>query len=304
MAVDGWRRHAPWAWCRRGGRRRVGVIRDKGRGGQFHADLKRRHRERCDANHVKFHLKFEGEQTSSDDRLAGDFEAKVETVQDTNTGYGYTSGTVVIREEGRRNRIKFRGKVVGVVEPDGGAEGFIIGRTTGRKSLRLLANFNANQNPYTLAISGEFGKDSQKQDPYGPHEDQDPAVLTDACDKRSRPPLSREQPAPRGPSGGRAGEHRHVAVLRHRDAVLEALGVQARAQVRAGLEAVVDRVEVDGDDRRARGAARERDDVVGGHHDRVAAREAGAARVDDDDVGPLHVERRAHLVEQTVSPAM
>jgi hypothetical protein len=151
--------------------------------GEFHAKLKSRHRERCDANHVKFRLRFEGEQTSTDDRLTGDFEAKVDTVQDTNTGYGYTSGTVVIREEGRRNRTKFRGKVVGVVEPDGGAEGFITGRTTGRKSLRLLANFNADQNPYTLAISGEFGKDSQEQDPYGPHEDQDPAVLTNACDK-------------------------------------------------------------------------------------------------------------------------
>jgi len=151
--------------------------------GEFQADLKRQHQRRCDANHVKLRLRFKGDQTSSDDRLAGDFEANVETVQDTNTGYGYTSGTVVIRRSGGR-RVKFRGEVVGVVEPDGGAEGFLTGRTTGDKPVRLLANFNANQNPYTLAISGEFGKDTQTQDPYGPHEDQDPAVVTDACDKR------------------------------------------------------------------------------------------------------------------------
>jgi len=151
--------------------------------GEFQAELKRQHQRRCDANHVKLRLRFKGDQTSDDDQLAGKFEANVETVQDTNTGYGYASGTVVIREEGRRNRTKFRGEFVAVVEPDGGAEGFLTGRTTGRGSMRLLANFNVDQDPETLAITGEFGKDSQEQDPYGPHEDQDPAVLTDACDK-------------------------------------------------------------------------------------------------------------------------
>ena len=152
--------------------------------GEFQAKLKDRHQRRCDANHVKLRLRFKGEQTSDDDRLEGKFEANVETVQDTNTGYGYTSGSVVIREEGRRGRTTFRGQVVGVVEPDGGAEGFLTGRTTGRgESVRLLANFNVDQNPDTLAITGEFGKDSQTQKPYAPDEDEDPAVLTDACDR-------------------------------------------------------------------------------------------------------------------------
>ena len=31
------------------------------------------------------------------------------------------------------------------------------------------------------AITGEFGKDSQTDKPYAPHEDQDPAILTNAC---------------------------------------------------------------------------------------------------------------------------
>jgi len=38
------------------------------------------------------------------------------------------------------------------------------------------------------------------------------------------------------------------------------------------------------------------DDVVGRHHDRVALQEARAARVDDNHVGPVLVERRADLV--------
>jgi hypothetical protein len=149
--------------------------------GRFEATLERQQQQRCDANHVKFRLRFEGDQTSSDDRLTGDFVAIVETVQSRDTGYGYTSGTVVIRRPGS-GRVKFRGEVVGVVEPDGGAEGFLTGQTSGRDAVRLLANFNADQDPDTLAITGEFGKDTQTQDPYKPTEDEDPAVLTDACD--------------------------------------------------------------------------------------------------------------------------
>jgi hypothetical protein len=78
-------------------------------------------------------------------------------------------------------RPKFRGEFVGVVEPDGGAEGFLSGRTVGHRSVRLLANFNADQDQNTGVLTGEFGKDSQVQQPYAPTEDQDPAVLTNAC---------------------------------------------------------------------------------------------------------------------------
>ena len=150
--------------------------------GDFHANVVGTPKQRqCDANHLKTRIRFEGDQTSTDRRLEGRLEANVTTVVSTESGYGYTSGTVVIRRS-RGHQIKFRGKVEGVIEPDGGAEGFITGLTVGgRRSTHLLANFNVNQDVYTGAITGEFGKDSQVDDPYAPHEDQDPAVLTNAC---------------------------------------------------------------------------------------------------------------------------
>src|SRR5215203_3388738 len=85
-------------------------------------------------------------------------------------------------------------------------------------------------------------------------------------------------------------------VLRHGDAALQAAVVQAPVQVRARLEAVVDRLEVHGDHVRARRAGDDRGDVLGGHRDRVALGKAGAARVDDHDVGRVRVERRGDLV--------
>jgi hypothetical protein len=149
--------------------------------GDFEADLVRQHERPCDANHVRLWLRFEGFQTSNDARLEGDFEANVQSVINTDNGYGYASGSVVIRRPGR-HRVKFRGELEAVVEPDGGAEGFLTGRTSGRRSVRLLANFNVDQDADTQAITGEFGKDSQMQKPYAPTEDEDPAVVTDACD--------------------------------------------------------------------------------------------------------------------------
>ena len=41
--------------------------------------------------------------------------------------------------------------------------------------MRVLANFNVQQNPQTRDITGELGKDSQTG------QLQDPAVLTNAC---------------------------------------------------------------------------------------------------------------------------
>ena len=74
---------------------------------------------------------------------------------------------------------------MGVLEPDGGVEGFVTGRTCGHRSVHLFANFNVDQNS-DGSITGEFGKDSQVQGPYyAPPEDQDPAVVTDACFDRN-----------------------------------------------------------------------------------------------------------------------
>jgi hypothetical protein len=148
--------------------------------GDFEAELVKQKERRCDHKHVKVELRFKGFQTSNDERLEGQLEVNVESVVNTRNGWGYTKGTVTVRSS-RGHWSKFRGDVVGVVEPDGGAEGFLTGRTSGRGSVRLFANFNVDQDPATGAITGEFGKDSQEQKPYAPTEDQDPAVLTNAC---------------------------------------------------------------------------------------------------------------------------
>jgi len=147
--------------------------------GDFHAHLAKQKQRACDAQNTRIQARFVGTQTSNDARLAGDFEAKAESVVNNDNGWGRTEGTVTIRKTGHRS-VKFRGDFVGVIEPDGGVEGFLTGDTTDRHSVHLLANFNVDQNP-DGSITGEFGKDSQTDKPYAPHEDQDPAILTNAC---------------------------------------------------------------------------------------------------------------------------
>jgi hypothetical protein len=146
--------------------------------GTFQANLVEQKERVCAPNHSRFRVRFEGTQTSSDPRLTGDLEAKVRSVINTQTGWGRTAGTVTVREPGT-GRPKFHGRVVGVLEPDGGTEGFIAGRTVARPKVALLANFNLQQNPQTLAITGEFGTDTQT----GPS--QDPAIVTNACERKN-----------------------------------------------------------------------------------------------------------------------
>ena len=129
----------------------------------------------CDPDHVQFRLRFEGSQTSSDPRLAGDITARVRTVLNTANGWGHTEGKVVIRDPAT-GRVKGRADTVGVIAPDLSIEGLLVGHTTGPKSARLVANFNATQNLSTAAITGELGKDTQT----GAF--QDGAVLSHACD--------------------------------------------------------------------------------------------------------------------------
>jgi hypothetical protein len=141
---------------------------------EFQANLVQQRERACDASHSTFRLKFEGTETSSDPRLAGDLEARVRSVVNTETGWGRTTGKVVVRDAATGHP-KFHGRVVGVIEPDGGVEGFLEGRTVGRPHMRLFANFNATQSQQTGAITGEFGKDSQSGG------SEDPALLTNAC---------------------------------------------------------------------------------------------------------------------------
>jgi hypothetical protein len=140
----------------------------------FQASIVAEQQHPCDANHTEFRVAFKGTQTSSDPRLTGDIAAKVRTVVSTASGYGYTSGKVVIRDH-RTMAVTFRGRIIGVVEPDGGTEGFLVGHTAGPSAVRLLANFNVQQDPQSGDITGELGKDSQTG------QLQDPAVLTNAC---------------------------------------------------------------------------------------------------------------------------
>ena len=128
----------------------------------------------CDASHSIFRVKFEGTETSSDPRLTGNLVARVRSVVNTETGWGRTTGKVVVRDAATGHP-KLHARVVGVIEPDGGVEGFLEGRTVGRPHMRLLANFNATHHPQTGAITGEFGEDSQSGG------SQDPAILTNAC---------------------------------------------------------------------------------------------------------------------------
>jgi hypothetical protein len=147
--------------------------------GTFEAKLVGHPKEkRCAPEHVKVRLRFAGTQTSDDARLAGKLEIKAESVVNTKNGYGYSKGTIVIRKT-YSPHTTFRGEFVAVLEPDGGGEGFLTGETKGKDAVRLLANFNFDEDT-PGHISGEFGRDTQVQKPYAP-EDEDPAIVTNAC---------------------------------------------------------------------------------------------------------------------------
>lgn len=128
----------------------------------------------CDATHTKFRVRFEGTQTSADPRLSGSLVIRAVSVVDTENGYGFTRAKVRVSDPAT-GKPKLHALAVGVLEPDGGAEGLISGRTVGPDSMRLIANFNLAQDQSSGALTGEIGKDSQTGAA------QDPAILTDAC---------------------------------------------------------------------------------------------------------------------------
>jgi len=148
----------------------------------FKADLVKNRQKPCDAKHVRLRVGFVGTQTSDDPRLTGDLEITATSVVSTKNRWGRTKGDVKVRKT-YSPKTSFRGEFIGVVEPDGGVEGFVVGETKGRHPVHLFANFNADQNP-DGSITGEFGQDTQADKPYAPHEDQDPAIVTDACFKK------------------------------------------------------------------------------------------------------------------------
>ena len=140
----------------------------------FQAAVVAQKQRQCDADHMKFRVKFEGTQTSADSRLAGKLTIRAVSVVNTQNGYGYVRAKVRLRDAAT-DKPKLHGLAVGVIEPDGGSEGLLTGRTVGPDSMRLLANFNVAQDAQTGALTGELGKDSQTGAA------QDPAILTNAC---------------------------------------------------------------------------------------------------------------------------
>ena len=140
----------------------------------FHADLSAQRERQCDVNHMVFRVRFDGTQTSSDPRLSDKLTVRVRSVVNTTNNYGYTNGRVRISDDAT-GKPKFNGHVVGVLDPDGTAEGVITGRTVGPDSARLIGNFNVAQDPHTGAITGEIGKETLSGAV------KDPAVLTNAC---------------------------------------------------------------------------------------------------------------------------
>jgi hypothetical protein len=140
----------------------------------FQAAVVAQNQRQCDANHMKFRVKFEGTQTSADPRLAGKLAIRAVSVVNTQNGYGFVRAKVRLSDPAT-GKPKLHGLAVGVIEPDGGSEGLLSGRTVGPNSMRLLANFNVQQNESTGALTGELGKDSQTG------ASQDPAILTNAC---------------------------------------------------------------------------------------------------------------------------
>jgi hypothetical protein len=142
--------------------------------GDFQANLVNPTERVCDASHSVFRGTFEGSLTSSDARLSGDLKVRFRSVVNTGSGWGRTVAKVTVRETGGGHP-KFRGRAVAVLEPDGGAEGFLSGRTVAKPHVQLLANINIQQDQQTGAITGELGKDTLSGT------SKDPAILTNAC---------------------------------------------------------------------------------------------------------------------------
>ena len=118
---------------------------------------------------------------AADSRLTDRLEIKATSAVNTENGYGYSKGTFVLRRTYSPGA-SFRGEFVAVLEPDGGGEGFLTAESHGRHPVHLLANFNFDETSRGH-LSGEFGTDSQLESPYS-QEDQDPAILTNACFKK------------------------------------------------------------------------------------------------------------------------
>lgn len=138
----------------------------------FTASVVKQRERSCDASHTTFRVLFKGTMTSSDSRLAGDLTVRVRSVANDESGWGWTTGKVIVRETGG-GKPKFGGHVIGVLEPDGQVEGFIRGRTVARPHAKMFANFNVLQ-AENGDVTGEIGKETLDGMLDG-------GILTNAC---------------------------------------------------------------------------------------------------------------------------
>jgi hypothetical protein len=140
----------------------------------------------CDASHTAFRVLFKGTLTSSDARLAGDLTVRVRSVVNNESGWGRTTGKVIVRETGT-TKPKFGGHMAGVLEPEGQVEGLLRGRTVAKPHARMFANFNVQQDEQTGALTGEIGKETLSGM-------QDGAILTNACRGGHAPKQPKNKP--------------------------------------------------------------------------------------------------------------
>ena len=138
----------------------------------FQASVAKQTQRSCDAAHTAFRVLFKGTLTSTDPRLAGDLAVRVRSVVNNESGWGRTTGKVIVRETGT-HKPKFGGHVVGVIEPEGQVEGFLRGTTVAKPHAKMFANFNVQQ-AENGDVTGEIGKESLSGM-------QDGAILTNAC---------------------------------------------------------------------------------------------------------------------------
>ena len=112
----------------------------------FQAAIVSQKERQCDASHMKFRVKFEGTQTSADPRLSGKLTIRAASVVNTQNGYGYVRAKVRVSDPAT-GKPKLHGLAVGVIEPDGGSEGLLRGRTVGPNSMRLVLSARSMARP-------------------------------------------------------------------------------------------------------------------------------------------------------------
>ena len=138
----------------------------------FQASVAKQTQRSCDAAHTAFRVLFKGTLTSTDPRLVGDLTVRVRSVVNNESGWGRTTGTMIVRETGT-HKPKLGGHVLGVLEPEGQVEGFLRGTTVAKPRAKVFANFNVQQ-AENGDVTGEIGKETLSGM-------QDGGILTNAC---------------------------------------------------------------------------------------------------------------------------